>query len=129
MLRVYISGPMTGVKDFNHPAFHAAEARWRLGGWDVVNPVELDDTTHKSRYTYMRQDIKALMDCDAIAMLPGWQKSEGAQAEYDAAIACGIAVFDSEHVGQYVTHPFVDGYNACCTKPKYNHEDHWGDYS
>ena len=26
---VYIAGPMTGLPDFNYPAFHAAASAWR----------------------------------------------------------------------------------------------------
>ena len=129
MLKCYIAGPMSGIPGWNHTAFHEAAARWREAGWEVVNPVELDDTTHKSRWYYMRQDVKALMDCDAIAMLSGWESSYGAAAEHAVAIACGIPAFNADHPGTYVTHPFVDGYNACCTRPKYNHESHWMDMS
>jgi hypothetical protein len=77
----------------------------------------------------MRQDVKALMDCDAIAMLSGWEQSAGAAAEQAIAIACDIPVFNADHPGTYVAHPFVTGYNACCDRPKYNHESHWMDMS
>jgi nucleoside 2-deoxyribosyltransferase len=129
MLKAYIAGPMTGIPDFNHRSFNEAAERWREAGWEVVNPVELDDTTHKPRSYYMRQDIKALMDCDAIAMLSGWEQSAGASAEQAAALAVGIPVFSAEHPGKYVMHAFKEGYNACCDRPKYNHEDHWMDLS
>ena len=40
-MRIYISGPMTGKPDFNHPAFNAAAIRLREEGHFVINPAEL----------------------------------------------------------------------------------------
>lgn len=38
--RVYLAGPMTGIADYNFPAFNAAAARLRAVGFDVVNPAD-----------------------------------------------------------------------------------------
>lgn len=38
--RVYLAGPMTGIADYNFPAFNAAAARLRAEGFDVVNPAD-----------------------------------------------------------------------------------------
>ena len=38
---VYLSGPMTGLPDFNRPAFHAAAAALRAQGYVVINPAEV----------------------------------------------------------------------------------------
>lgn len=40
--RIYISGPMTGLPDFNFPAFHDAAARLRERGHEVANPAEIN---------------------------------------------------------------------------------------
>lgn len=83
MTRIYISGPMTGKPELNFPAFHAAAAKLRALGYEVINPAELDllDKQKLTWQEYMRRDIKVLVDCDAIALLPGWEKSKGARAE------------------------------------------------
>lgn len=94
MTCVYISGPMTGVPALNFPAFHRAAARFRALGHQVVNPAELDtqDTIELSWSDYLRRDIKQLVDCTHIALLPGWQHSRGAQLEKHIADALGMSV-------------------------------------
>lgn len=83
--RLYISGPMTGLPDFNFPAFHAAAAQLRRQGWQVVNPAEINPDGAMPWHQCMRADIKALCDCDAIVMLPGWSRSDGAALELHLA--------------------------------------------
>jgi hypothetical protein len=85
---LYLSGPMTGLPQLNFPAFHAAAARLRALGYTVTNPAELNATTSGPEPTWeqcMRADIKALCDCDAIALLPGWVNSQGAHLEVHIA--------------------------------------------
>lgn len=79
-MKTYISGPMTGIPDFNFPAFHAVAKKLRDNGVEVVNPAELNPTG-TSWGDCMRRDITELMTCHTILMLKGWQKSEGAKLE------------------------------------------------
>jgi hypothetical protein len=82
---VYISGPMTGLPDLNFPAFHAAAQQLRGLGLNAVNPAEINPDNGMSWEACMRADIKALCDCDAIALLPGWERSKGAHLELHIA--------------------------------------------
>lgn len=41
MDRIYISGPMTGHKDYNFPEFHNAKNLLSQEGWEVVNPFDI----------------------------------------------------------------------------------------
>ena len=71
--RVYIAGPMTGLPEFNFPAFNAAAKAWREHGWEVSNPAEsFDGRTDLPYKQYVEHDIDLLLTCDAIALLPGW---------------------------------------------------------
>jgi hypothetical protein len=71
--RIYIAGPMTGLPEFNYPAFNAAAAAWRADGWDVVNPAEEHDGKTDLPYEeYVKVDIPQIASCDALAVLPGW---------------------------------------------------------
>jgi hypothetical protein len=105
-LKVYIAGPMRGIKDFNFPAFEAAAKALREIGWQVVSPHEedirhdgLDVKKHKdfnnpphSFSYYMKRDLPLVCECDAIALLPGWEQSEGAKLEHQVAQSLGKMV-------------------------------------
>lgn len=85
MKRIYISGPMTGQPDLNFPAFNAAADHLRGLGFDVVNPAEINPKSVTEWAACMREDIKQLCTCDAIAMLGGWEQSKGAHLELHIA--------------------------------------------
>ncbi len=85
-MKVYISGSI--ANDPNHETkFAAASTILSNQGHNPVNPVDIGRSLKETmgreptRYEYMRADIKAMMDCDAICMLPGWVESWGAKIE------------------------------------------------
>lgn len=81
-MRIYISGPMTGVRDLNGPAFARAAKALRECGYDVVSPPELDSREATPTWEgCLRRDIEYLMECDCIATLPRWKRSRGATLE------------------------------------------------
>lgn len=82
----YIAGPMTGVSEFNHPAFHAAARDLRIRGYVVLNPAEVyGGDVGLEREKYIRIALANLMLSDAIFLLPGWKKSAGARLEQSVA--------------------------------------------
>jgi len=90
-MRVYISGPMTGIPDYNKRAFLMAEVVLRLHDYEVVNPWRLGEVPGWGHFDYMRRDLAALATCDAIYMLPGWLRSRGAKVEWFVArVAMGM---------------------------------------
>ena len=94
-MRTYISGPMTGINNWNFPAFNAMERVLRAEGLDVINPARLDagkDPASLKWSDCLRRDISALMLCDTIVMLPGWSESRGAQLEHHVACELGLNV-------------------------------------
>jgi nucleoside 2-deoxyribosyltransferase len=88
--RLYLAGPMTGYPDLNFPAFHKAAASLRASGYEVVNPAELEPDQAALWEDCMRKDIAALVTCDGIALLPGWEKSRGATLEHHIADRLGM---------------------------------------
>jgi len=80
--KLYLSGGMTGIKDLNKPAFFKAARLLRRHGFRVVNPTELDWKEPKRSWVgCLERDIAHLVTCEAIATLPGWKKSKGANLE------------------------------------------------
>lgn len=95
-MRVYIAGPMTGLPKFNYPAFRAAANRLRSIGVTVVSPVEIAEkygapeevSADPSKLAdLIIEELDALGTCDAIYLLPGWQRSVGARRELYLALS------------------------------------------
>ena len=80
MKRIYVSGPMTGYKNFNYDAFFAAEERLKARGYKVCNPAR--NQVCATWHDYLRLDIKQMMDCQAIYLLRGWEASHGSRVEF-----------------------------------------------
>lgn len=70
---------MTGYPECNYPAFHAATAKLRDAGFTVMNPAE--NTLEGVYEDFLREDLKQLLECEGIAVLPGWTQSLGASNE------------------------------------------------
>ena len=108
-MKWYLAGPMTGIPQFNIPAFDEATGTLRSQGYDIVSPAERD--TYETRKgalascngdhadlsgaeTYgdmLSRDMKILADeVDGIVFLPGWEKSRGAKTEAYIALVMGL---------------------------------------
>jgi hypothetical protein len=98
-MKIYVAGPMTGKPLFNFPQFDMVSERLRAAGHEVISPADLTRQTWAERgivfdpslppekheptdyALYMRNDIQAVMDVDALVLLDGWEKSRGASME------------------------------------------------
>lgn len=90
---LYIAGPMTGVPDLNRPAFADAAARLQGRGFVVVDPAERGaDQPGWGWAQYLRRAIRQMLECDAVAVLDGWEASRGANVEVDLAEAVDMPV-------------------------------------
>ena len=98
MKRIYLSGPMTGLPELNFPAFNAEADRLRALGFEVVNPADLNPEPGTGWHECMRNDLKALLDCDALALLDGWQRSAGAHLEMHVAHRVGMEIVIAKEV-------------------------------
>jgi hypothetical protein len=107
-MRVYLAGPMTGIPEFNFPAFHEAAKTLREAGHEVFSPAEADERRYGVGFTKncihghpaelfsvkfnlrqaLAEDLEYICnEAEAIALLPGWEQSSGAMAEFMAARA------------------------------------------
>lgn len=113
-MKIYLAGPMRGIAEFNFPAFHAAAGMLRGKGHVVFNPAERDiiatgvdisrdnptgdNALAEIKHGFnLREALKddlefVCLHADAIVMLPGWERSLGAQAEVATARALGLLV-------------------------------------
>jgi hypothetical protein len=105
MIRVYLSGPITGLTAEEYVArFARAEQHYRTAGYEVVNPVtigqELQKTNpHPSYGDYMEKDLEALSTCTHIALLEDWENSPGAQSEKREALKLGLEIMQYKEIG------------------------------
>lgn len=93
--KLFLSGPMSGYPEWNHPTFHEAAATLRALGFKVFNPAEsYNGDTTRPRSDYMRVCLEALLKCDGLVSLPRWSSSEGAYIERKAAEQIGLPVWN-----------------------------------
>jgi hypothetical protein len=117
MSKIYIAGPMTGLPQFNFPAFRTAARLIGCAGETPINPAEMCSAAGFREWMYptgdpvaawkdgfnlraaARRDLLVLTECDAIYMLPGWEDSAGARAEKAVADWLGLAEFKLDGEG------------------------------
>ena len=99
-MRTYLAGPMTGLPEWNYPAFHEAARGLEEIGDEPLNPAVQDldfarahvDDPDLIRQTYLRHDLFLLSQADRIAVLPGWENSKGATWEVSVGRMLGLPV-------------------------------------
>jgi len=89
-LKIYVSGPMTGLPESNYPAFHAVTKRLRAAGHIVYNPAEFKNFEIRRAFAAYSNFI--CLEADKLILLPGWEKSLGVSAELALAKNCGIEI-------------------------------------
>lgn len=98
--RVYLAGPMTGLPDFNYPAFNAEAARLRALGYHVENPAENQKPVPETWENYLRAALRQMLTCDAVLLLPGFQSSRGAMLEMNTAHALSMPILMAGQVDE-----------------------------
>ena len=94
-MKIYISGPMSGLDDDNRDEFSRMASLLQAKGYEPVNPhdiaVEVNARIKDPKYLdYLKADIAVLMFCDAYVLLDGWGDSRGARIEKGLADDLGI---------------------------------------
>lgn len=117
-MRGYLAGPMTGLPQFNFPAFDAEATRKRADGHDVISPAELDrpetraaalasedgapgsgTTSGETWGDFLARDVKLIADggLECIWVLPDWQRSRGARLEtFIGRALCGLRIYRAQ---------------------------------
>lgn len=110
-MKFYLSGPMSGLPQYNYPAFLDAAKTLREHGYFIYNPAELDsDEMQKvalqcptgKEYQeicgkmgikfetwgeVLARDVQIIIDkAEGMVFLPGWTQSKGARLEAFASL-------------------------------------------
>ncbi len=102
LINIYIAGPMRGVKDMNYEEFNKAdEYLTKKRFYKTFNPARFDKESglsgeylesNEGLRVVMRRDLQDLMECHAIYMLNGWERSEGARIEHALAVMLRMTI-------------------------------------
>jgi len=115
MPRLYISGTISSDPTLSFEQakarFDAAKASLQTLGYEVISPVDMEGecgltpdeclSTQRQQMPgqgqgnhswecYLRGDLRAMLTCDGVALLPNWHRSTGARLEFNTAVACGL---------------------------------------
>lgn len=114
-MKIYLAGPMRGIPYFNHPAFKHAAMVLRAEGHSVFSPHEYDEFLHPGMKGMESGDTKLAeaqgfnlrqamamdtsyicLQAEAIALLPGWESSQGACIERNLGKMLGLKIIELE---------------------------------
>jgi hypothetical protein len=91
-VKVYISGRIKDNPDYLAHFASAEHVLRRRDGFEVVNPCTIEHVEDATYEDFMRADLAALLKCDAIYMLEGWERSVDARCEHMVAAMCGMGI-------------------------------------
>lgn len=84
---VYLSGPMTGLPDYNREAFNLRAEAFRAAGYAVKNPAEISAAygTDKSYGFYFKRALRMMLECDVVYVFGDVTQSTGVEMELQVA--------------------------------------------
>lgn len=67
-----------------------------IPGWFGISPQTMTRNLQGAHEesVYLEGTMELMLRCDAVLMLPGWEGSEGAKAEYEEAKRTGLTVYE-----------------------------------
>lgn len=96
--KIYLSGKMSGIKNFNRDYFNKVAEKLRLTGREIYNPAEIIGPPEWSWADYMRRALELMMHCDTIYVLQGYESSRGAKIEIALAKELEMTIIYEESV-------------------------------
>jgi hypothetical protein len=93
----YLAGPMSGIPEFNYPAFaeHAKYIREQLK-YEVISPAEQGFGSFNPGTTgyeeVLNDCVKLVSLADMLFVMEGWTKSNGARAEVMCAAVYNMPI-------------------------------------
>ena len=91
---VYLSGPMTGLPDYNRTAFNMRAEAFKKLGYTVLNPADISVThgTDKAYEFYLKRSLQMMLQADVVYVFGEYKNSKGVFAELYLARMTGMTV-------------------------------------
>jgi hypothetical protein len=106
---------MSKIEFFNVIEFERFQAKWEALGWRVLTPFDATNKVwmenigrpfdprkdvcghgHPLMKKMFALDIQMVLEADAVAFLPGWERSYGSRIESDVASLQRVPMFNAE---------------------------------
>jgi hypothetical protein len=98
MKKCYIAGKITGLSlDAFTQNFESAKNEVKNLGFEPVSPTDLKHDHDRTWLSYMREDLKAMLECDVVYVQRNWNDSPGASIEVLMAKRLGLQVIYQAH--------------------------------
>lgn len=98
MNKCYIAGKIGGLDMVEYMwKFASAKEEVRALGFEPISPVDLPHNHGRTWSEYMREDMKAMLDCTHVYALTNWRQSPGATIEVNTALALGINIIHQKN--------------------------------
>lgn len=93
-MKIYISLPITGhdIEEVEASCIYASGVIQRKGH-TPVSPLEVSPDPDATYAEHIGTDITALLACDAVVFLDGYEYSKGCRLEYEAAVIYGKEMY------------------------------------
>lgn len=95
-LKIYIAGKVTGLPERKTAnKFLNAEILLALEDFQGISPLKVVNNPKADWKEAMKLCIVALIECDAVLLLPDWMRSKGAKLEVEICDQLGIPTFNN----------------------------------
>ena len=92
---IYLSGPMSGIPEYNYPAFEAAALGLRARRFMVINPANNRPAVSNPTWRdYMEISLAQVQLADMVVVMKGWETSQGACLEVSEARSCYVEIVE-----------------------------------
>lgn len=93
MKKCYIAGKIGGLSEMEYKGnFESAKDYLKNIGVEPVSPLDLPHNHDRTWNSYMREDLAAMLQCDAVYAINNWRLSPGAKIEVELALNVGMPI-------------------------------------
>lgn len=115
---------MTGLPNNNLDAFNAQAKYWRALGLNIKNPAEFSSDGCSTYAQWLKRDLHILMnECNALMLMPGWEKSKGATTEKKVAEALDYPILAAGLIEEDNTMLYTEPETVCQIADRLTSED------